>query len=151
MRTRTKLLALITVAAAGAYAARKIQKTHAKPAEITAPLPEIKPALPKAPAKTGLSKSVLASYKTQIAEMTKTLDPKDEIQLVHYFATDPVEGNEAEVLMMAAGYQKIVGTARTMYKKAVKADAQTILDAVIFAAETAKSHKLTYLGWDFAQ
>jgi hypothetical protein len=94
---------------------------------------------------------MISSYKTQIAEMTKTLDPEKNVNLVHYIAADPKAGNEVEVLLVAAGYEMIAGPARTMFKKSVKADAQTILDAVVFAAETAKTHKLKYLGWDFSE
>jgi len=53
--------------------------------------------------------------------------------------------------MGQAGYDIVVGPARTLYKKVVKSDAQAVLDAVIFAAETAKSHKQKYLGWDFSE
>jgi len=150
MKKRYKFIALVGVAAAGAYAVNKIKKIQALKPTVSAPLPEPKTVLPKVPPKSGLSKTVTASYKTQIAEMTKTLDPNSSVILVHYFATDPNQGNEAEVIMGAAGYEKIVGTARTMFKKSVKADAQSVLDAVIFAAETAKTHKLKYLGWDFS-
>jgi len=151
MKKRYKFIALVGVAAAGAYAANKIRKTQARQPVVSAPLPEVKAELPKVPPKSGLSKTVIASYKTQIAEMAKTLDPNSTITLVHYFATDESKGQEAEVIMKAAGHEEVASTARTMYKKAVKADAQSILDAVIFAAETAKTHKLNYLGWDFSK
>lgn len=151
MKKRTKFIALVGVAAAGAYAANKIRKTQTRQPVISAPLPDVKAELPKVPPKSGLSKSLTASYKTQIAEMAKTLDPKSKITLIHYFATDESKGHEAEVIMVAAGHELVVGSARTIYKKAVQADAQSILDAVIFAAETAKTHKLNYLGWDFSE
>ena len=151
MKKRTKFIALAGIVLATAYTANKIRKTQSLKPVVSAPLPETKTALPKVPPKSGLSKTVTASYKTQIAEMAKSLDPNSKIALVHYFATDESKGQEAEVIMTAAGHEKVVGTARTMYKKSVKADAQSILDAVIFAAETAKTHKLNYLGWDFSE
>lgn len=151
MKTRTKLIALVGVAAVGAYAANKIRKTHNLKPSISAALPETPTVLPKVPPKSGLSKTVISSYKTQIAEMTKTLDQNKTINLVHYLETDPKAGNEADVILRAAGYEMIAGTARTMFKKSVRTDAQTILDAVVFAAETAKTHKLKYLGWDFSE
>lgn len=151
MKTRTKIIALVGVAAVGAYAVNKIRKTQNLKPSISAALPDSQTVLPKAPPKSGLSKTMIASYKTQIAEMTKTLDPDKTITLVHYLATDPNEAKETEVILVANGYEKIVGSERTMFKKAVKADAQTILDAVVFAAETAKAHKLKYLGWDFSE
>jgi hypothetical protein len=151
MKTRTKLIALAGVAAASAYAVNKIKKTQDRKPVISAALPQTKTELPKVSAKSGLSKSVTASYKTQIAEMTKTMDPNGSLTLVHYIETDPKQGKEVEVLMGAAGYEIVVGSARTMYKKVIKSEAQTILDAVIYAAETAKSHKQKYLGWDFSE
>ena len=151
MKTRTKIIALVGVAAAGAYAANKIRKTHNLKPSISAALPEDQPVLPKVPPRSGLSKTVINSYKTQIAEMTKTLDPDKTVNLVHYLESDPHEGKETEVILTAAGYEMIAGPARTMFKKSIKADAQSILNAVIFAAETAKTHKLKYLGWDFSE
>lgn len=151
MKTRTKLIALAGVAAASAIVAARIKKTQDKKPDITVPLPQTKTELPKVAAKSGLSRSVTASYKTQIAEMTKTMDPNGTLNLVHYIEVDPKQGNEVDVLMGAAGYEIVVGPARTMYKKVVKSDAQSVLDAVIFAAETAKSHKQKYLGWDFSE
>jgi hypothetical protein len=151
MKTRTKIIALVGVAAVGAYAANKIRKTQSIKPSVSASLPESPTVLPKVPPRSGLSKTMIASYITQIAEMTKTLDPDKTINLVHYLATDPNNDKETEVILVAAGYEMIAGPARTMFKKSVKADAQTILDAVVFVAETAKTHKLKYLGWDFSE
>lgn len=150
MKTRTKLIALVGVAAASAYAVNKIKKTQDRKPVISAALPQTKTELPKVAPKSGLSKSVTASYKTQIAEMTKTMDPKGTLTLVHMIETDLKQGNELEAMMSADGYEVVTGAARTLFKKVVKSEAQTILDAVIFAAETAKSHKQKYLGWDFS-
>lgn len=151
MKTRTKLIALAAVAAIGAYTATKIKKTQDRKATISTALPETQTELPKVSTKSGLSKAVSTSYKTQIAEMTKTLDPNGTLTLVHYIELEPKQGEACEGLMREAGYEVVGGTARTMFKKIVKSDAQSILDAVIFAAETAKSHKQKYLGWDFSE
>lgn len=150
MKTRTKLIALAGVAAASAYAVNRIKKTQDKKPVIDAPLPQSTTQLPKVAAKSGLSKSVIASYKTQIAVMTKTMDPNGTLTLVHTVEPDPKQGKEFDMLMSADGYEIIVGAARSQYKKVVKSDAQSVLDAVIYAAETAKSHKQKYLGWDFS-
>jgi hypothetical protein len=151
MKTRTKLIALVGVAAAGAYVASKIKRTQDIKPSISVELPESQTVFPKVASKSTLSKSLTQSYSTQIAEMAKTLDPKKKITLVQYIATDETKGPEVEVLLIANGYEKVVGSARMMFKKKVKADAQTILDAVIFTAEIAKTHKLKYLGWDFSE
>lgn len=150
MKTRTKLIALVGVAATSAYLVNKIKRTQAIKPSITVELPDSKTVLPKV-TKSSLSKSITHSYMTQIAEMAKTLDPSKEMTLVQYIATDETKGPEVEALLVANGYEKIIGSARMMFKKRVKADAQIILDAVIFTAEIAKTHKLNYLGWDFSE
>jgi len=150
MKTRTKLIALVGVAAASTYLVSKIKRTQAIKPSITVELPDSKTVLPKVP-KTSLSKSITHSYMIQIVEMAKALDPSKEIALVQFIAADKSKGPELEALLIANGYEMIVGSARMMFKKRVKADAQTILDAVIFTAEIAKTHKLNYLGWDFSE
>jgi hypothetical protein len=151
MKTKTKLIALIGVAALGAYAANKIKRTQAIKPEVSVPLPDSKTVLPKTSVKNILPKVLIASTKSQITEMTKTLDPNENLLLVHYVSSDDKQARYLDELMGAQGYEKESGSSRTLYKKHVKANAQTIFDEVIFTAQTAKSLKQEYLGWDFSK
>lgn len=151
MKTKTKLIALIGVAALGAYAANKIKRTQDLKPEVSVELPESKTIYPKTSVKNSLPKALLNSYKSQITEMTKTMDPNKDLLLVHYVSSDDKQARYLDELMGAQGYEKESGTSRTLYRKNVKANAQTIFDEVVFTAQTAKSLKQDYLGWDFGK
>ncbi len=151
MKTKTKLIALVGVTALGAYAANKIKRTQDLKPEVSVPLPDPKTVLPKVSVKNTLPKTLLASYKSQITEMTKTLDPNTDIILIHYVSNSEQQAKFLDELMGAAGYEKESGPTRTLYKKKVHALTQTIFDEVIFTAQSAKSLKQNYLGWDFSK
>ena len=151
MKTKTKLIALIGVAALGAYATDKIKRTQDLKPEISVPLPDSKTVLLKVNEENSLPKATIASYKAQITEMTNTLDPNQDIILVHHVSNNEQQAHYLDDLMSAVGYEKEPGPHRTKYKKTVKAEAQTIFDEVLFTAQTAKSLKQEYLGWDFSK
>ncbi|KAF0225177.1 MAG: hypothetical protein FD133_707 [Erysipelotrichaceae bacterium] len=151
MKTKTKLIALIGVAALGAYTADKIKRTQDLKPVIIVPLPDSKSVLLKVNFKNSLTNAMIASYKAQITEMTNTLDPKDDIILVHHVSNNEQQAHYLDDLMSAVGYTEESGPNRTKYKKTVKAEAQTIFDEVLYTAQTAKSLKQEYLGWDFSK
>ena len=148
MKTRTKLIALAGVVVASTYVVNKIKYTQDLKPSIGMKLPESKTVLPKVSPKCTLSKTMIQSFISQITEMMKTLDPQKEITLIHYLATDEKQTPVIDVILVAAGYEKISESIHSKFKKSVPANAQAILDEVIFVAQTAKSHKRKYLGWD---
>lgn len=151
MKKTSRLIALLGLTVGSAYVINKIQKTQAIKPNITVKLPEPEVGSSIVLPKSTLSKAMTESYKAQIIEMTKSFGPRQKINLVHYVETNDKRGLVVEKILEEAGYEKIAGPTRTMYKKKLKADAQTISDAVIFTAQTAKTHKLKYFGWDFSE
>jgi len=151
MKTSTRLIALLGLTVGSAYVINKIQKTQAIKPNITVKLLESDLVSPLVMPKNTLSKAVIESYKAQIIEMTKSYNSRQKINLVQYVEGDGKRSETVDKILEEAGYEKIAGRTRTMYKKKLKADAQTIIDAVIFTAQTAKTHKLKYFGWDFSE
>ncbi len=148
MKMRSRLIALLGLTVGSLYVANKIQETQAIKPHISAKLPKKGIVSPIVPQKNTLPKALIQSFQTQIIEMAKSLDPNTEIMVVHFLEVDEKRSLVMDKILEEAGYEKILSLSKTKYQKKLKADAQTICDAVFFTAQTAKTHKFKYFGWD---
>ncbi len=148
MKMRSRWIALLGLTLGAIYVAKTIQDTQAIEPHIIAKLQNKKSLSPIVILENTLPLALIHSYQSQIIEMTTAFDPNTEITLIHFIEADDKKGVILDKFLEAAGYKKTVDSTRAMYEKSIKADAQTILDAVIFTAQAAKSHKLNYFGWD---